>query len=66
MLQKLVGGDVCVCVCVVLGNTTFHVAETDDVDSLSKTLRSNVQQLSLGRYLFKKYTFVPKGSIVVP
>jgi len=29
------------------------------------SLRKKVQKLSLGRYLFKKYTFVPKGCILV-
>jgi len=32
----------------------------------SYTLRKKVRKLSLGRHLFKRYTFVPKGCILVP
>jgi len=28
--------------------------------------QKKVQKLSLGLYLFKRYTFVPKGCILVP
>jgi len=30
------------------------------------TQKKKVQKLSLGLYLFKRYTFVPKGYILVP
>jgi len=33
--------------------------------STNNTLRKKVQKLSLGLYLFKRYTFVPKGCILV-
>jgi len=36
------------------------------VATIVYTLRKKVQKLSLGLYLFKRYTFVPKGCVLVP
>ncbi len=43
---------ICVCVCICICTHTLSEIK--------------VQKLSLGRYLFKRYMFVPKGSILVP
>jgi len=34
--------------------------------SIALSEKKKVQKLSLGLYLFKRYTFVPKGCILVP
>jgi len=43
--------------------TTKSSSTLDTVLTLSE---KKVQKLSLGLYLFKRYTFVPKGCILVP
>ncbi len=42
------------------------IVHDSSVHATWHTLSEITQKLSLGRYLFKRYMFVPKGSILVP
>jgi len=44
----------------------FRYTHPPESHSHLHSQKKKVQKLSLGRYLFKRYTFVPKGCILVP
>jgi len=51
--------------CFPLGRQIVEYFDAQEI-YFSTLSEKKVQKLSLGRYLFKGYTFVPKGCILIP